>query len=70
MCGYSETEYTAILQEIRDVLATDESVYVPTNPDWRQGVMETWQSIGGAPEDLLTLFKEIDVKMDVWGVKG
>ncbi len=31
--------------------------------------METWQDIGGAPEDLLTLFKEIDVKMDAWGVK-
>ena len=63
MYGYSEADYAAILQEIRDVLATNENVYVPTSPDWRQGVMETWQDIGGAPEALLTVFEEIDAKM-------
>ena len=65
MCGYSATEYAAILQEIRDVLATNDTIYVPTSPDWRRMAMGTWQSIGGTPEELLTIFKEIDVKMNV-----
>ncbi len=62
MSGDSEADHAAILQEMRDVLATHGTVYIPTRADWRALVLDSWRQIGGTPEALMALFDEIDMR--------
>ncbi len=60
MNGYREEDLAAILEEMRDVLASQKQVHVPKDEEWRDRVLNTWAAMGGDRSELSAVLAEAD----------
>ncbi len=60
MNGYTDEDFAAMLQEMRDIIAGEEDIYIPTDEEWRERVMNSWAAIGGDRRALSDVLSEAD----------
>jgi hypothetical protein len=60
MNGYREEDRAAILEEMRDVLASEGDVHIPRDEEWRDRVLNAWAAIGGDRSELSAVLTEAD----------